>query len=69
MEPEKKTKQKRQPAKKIVEIKPDPEEYTIRTRDISDSESETEPIEPEPIEPEPEKKKNINIKREKATDE
>lgn len=39
-------KPKRQPAKKVVEIKQDPEEYTIQTRDIPDSESDSEP---EPI--------------------
>lgn len=42
-------KPKRQPAKKVVEIKQDPDEYTIKTRDIPDSDSETEPID-EPVE-------------------
>ena len=55
-------KPKRQPAKKVVEIKPDPEEYTIQTRDIPDSESETEPID-EPVQKSQERPMTIKEKK------
>lgn len=57
-------KPKRQPAKKVVEIKPDPEEYTIQTRDIPDSESDSEP-EPidEPVQKQQERPMTIKEKR------
>lgn len=55
-------KPKRQPAKKAVEIKPDPEEYTIQTRDIPDSDSEPEPID-EPVQKQQERPMTIKEKR------